>query len=63
MDIDVNEEKLALLDRLSAYYLQGRYPSYKEKVSQLVDSSEATDILVASKEVFKWMQTLKELKK
>lgn len=63
LDIDVNEEKLALLDILSAYYLQGRYPSYKEKVSQLVDSNEANDILVASKEVFKWMQTLKELKK
>lgn len=61
--INVNDDTLALLDKLSAYYLQGRYPSYKEKISQLVDEKEAKDVLNASKDVFKWMKILKEQKK
>ncbi|MDN5276657.1 MAG: hypothetical protein PWR01_622 [Clostridiales bacterium] len=60
--INVNDDILALLDRLSAYYLQGRYPSYKEKISQLVNKKEAKYLLNASKEVFKWMKGLKEQK-
>ncbi len=54
---------MVLLDKLSAYYLQGRYPSYKEKISQLVDKDEAIEILKASKEVFGWIQELKQQKK
>ena len=63
LNIQADEEKLTLLDKLSAYYLQGRYPSFKEKISQLVDKSEAIAILETSKEVFVWMTTLKEQKK
>ncbi len=63
LDIEVSEEKLVLFDKLSAYYLQGRYPSYKEKISQLVDKDEAIEILKASKEVFVWIQELKQQKK
>jgi len=63
LKVEVSEEYRTLFDRLSAYYLQGRYPSFKENISQLVDKKEALDILTASKEVFIWMQKLKELKK
>ena|SRR5690554_1061031 len=59
IDTDINEDKMAFLDKLSAYYLQGRYPSYKEKISQLVDKDEAEEILRRSKEIFIWMKMLK----
>jgi HEPN domain-containing protein len=63
LDVNIDEEIFSLLDKLSAYYLQGRYPSYKGKISQLVDKAEANEILKVSKEVFAWIRTLKELKK
>jgi HEPN domain-containing protein len=31
LNIRVDEDIFTLLDKLSAYYLQGRYPTYKEK--------------------------------
>lgn len=37
LKINVDEEIFSLCDRLAAYYLQGRYPSYKEKISKLID--------------------------
>jgi HEPN domain-containing protein len=60
LNIEVAEETFVLFDRLVAYYIQGRYPSYKEKISQVVGRSEAKDILKASKEVFNWMRSLKK---
>lgn len=58
LDIDVDEETFALCDRLAAYYLQGRYPSYKEKISKLINKDEAKEVLELSKEVFSWMKSL-----
>lgn len=62
LNIRVDEDIFTLLDKLSAYYLQGRYPTYKEKISKLVNKKEAMEILEKSREVFVWMQTLKKLK-
>jgi|LSQX01.1.fsa_nt_gb HEPN domain-containing protein len=60
LDIEVEEDTYKLFDKLAAYYLQGRYPSFKEKISQLVEETEAMNILKQSKEVFQWMQSLKK---
>ena len=58
--LEVDDLKYELFDTLSAYYLQGRYPSFKEKISQLVDKNEANRVLEQSKEVFVWLKTLKK---
>lgn len=55
-----DETKFQLFDKLAAYYLQGRYPSFKEKISQLVDEEQAKKILDESKEAFIWLKSLKK---
>lgn len=44
--------------RLTAYYIETRYPDYKEKLSRLVDHAEAQEILKRTKEVMLWMESL-----
>jgi HEPN domain-containing protein len=51
----VPEEHLALFRRLSAYYLETRYPEYKEKLSAATNKSVAGELLEKSKEAFQWL--------
>jgi HEPN domain-containing protein len=60
LNVDIDESFLMLFDKLAAIYLQGRYPSFKEEVSKLIDKPEARHILDQSTEVFQWMLTLKK---
>ena len=60
LNIEVEEQFYYLFDKLAAYYLQGRYPSFKEKISELVSGEEARKIFEKTKEVFEWMKSLKE---
>ena len=60
LKIDIKEENFDLFDRLSAYYIQGRYPTFKEKISQSINENEAKVLLDKSKEVFEWMKSLKK---
>lgn len=60
IDIDIEDEKLDLFDKLSAYYIQGRYPTFKEKISQAINETEAKVLLDKTKEVFEWMKSLKK---
>lgn len=58
LDIEVPEQTMGFFDELSAFYLQGRYPTYKEKISQMVDHSEAQRILKSTEEVYAWLKSL-----
>lgn len=60
IDEDEVESKFRLFDKLAAYYLQGRYPSFKEKISQLVNEEQAKKMLNESKEAFAWLKCLKK---
>jgi HEPN domain-containing protein len=55
----ISEERHYLFERLTAYYISGRYPKYKEKISMSIDKNEAEDLLNKSKETFSWLLTLK----
>jgi HEPN domain-containing protein len=55
----VNEDRYRFLDKLSAFYLEGRYADYKQKLSALVDKQEAENVLKQTREVFAWLLTLK----
>jgi HEPN domain-containing protein len=55
----VNEDRYKFFDKLSAFYLEGRYADYKQKLSALVDRQEAENVLKQTREVFAWLLTLK----
>jgi HEPN domain-containing protein len=55
----ISGERQSLFDRLTAYYISGRYPKYKEKISMSIDQDEAEDLLNKSRETFSWLLTLK----
>jgi len=55
----IDEDKRLLFAKLSAFYLNNRYPEYKERLSMSMNKNEARDILKKTKEVFKWLLTLK----
>jgi HEPN domain-containing protein len=55
----VNDEYIKLFRDLSAYYLNTRYPEYKEKLNEVTNESAAKSFLENSKEAFKWLLTLK----
>lgn len=59
LNVEINNEMFDLFDKLAAYYIQGRYPSFKEKISKIIDKEEATNIFELSKEAYGWMKMLK----
>lgn len=55
----VSEEYRQLFDKLSAFYLNNRYPDYLSKLSIQIKETEAKEILTKTKEAFAWLLTLK----
>jgi HEPN domain-containing protein len=55
----VSDEHITLFRRLSAYYLETRYPEYKEKLSAVTNEVTAQSLLIQSKEAFSWLLTAK----
>lgn len=54
------DEYVPVFVRLLAFYISARYPSYKEKLTSSLTKEESQVILEKSKEVFKWVQSLKK---
>ncbi len=40
------------------YYIAERYPSYKNKISSIINPEKAKEVLLKSEEVFQWLQSL-----
>ena len=55
----VNDEKRWLFARLSAFYLNNRYPEYKERLSKSLDKEETQSILNKTREAFSWLLTMR----
>ena len=55
----IEDDKRLLFAKLSAFYLNNRYPGYKERLSTSLNKEETQSILDESKEAFKWLLTLK----
>jgi len=51
-------DHLALFDRLSSMYIEGRYPEYKKKLSDELDKLTTEALLNQTKEVFAWLRTM-----
>jgi HEPN domain-containing protein len=67
LPIDEFEENLQkhkkFLAELLSYYISGRYPSFKEKISSTIDSNRAKRVLNNTEEVFSWIKSLNLYKK
>jgi len=65
--IDEFEENLqkykGFFVELLSYYISGRYPSFKEKISSSIDSTRAAKVLNNTEEVFIWIKSLSQYKK
>ena len=61
-DVELNNYKLFFAELLS-YYISGRYPSYKEKISSSITMEKAKQLLLTSEEVFEWIKSLTEFVK
>ncbi len=48
---------------LLAFYISGRYPSYKDEISKTIDYKRAKRIFEKTREVFKWIESLSQYKK
>jgi len=57
--VSIDDDKRLFFAKLSAFYLNNRYPEYKERLSTTLNKEEAQNILKKSKEIFTWLQTLK----
>ncbi|MBI5399900.1 HEPN domain-containing protein [Candidatus Saganbacteria bacterium] len=56
-NINAQENDVNLLAELSTYYLEGRYPTYKEKISKLINKDKSQNLLNQTKELFKWLKS------
>jgi HEPN domain-containing protein len=54
---------LQTMTSLNTYYLEGRYPAYKQKLSQLLDKKTAQTFLDETKEIFQWLKSQLSLNK
>jgi HEPN domain-containing protein len=59
LPIPVGDDYYKLFDKLTAFYIEGRYADYKQKLSTLIDKREAKNMLAQTKEVFAWLLTLR----
>lgn len=57
LNLNLPENQIALLAELSTYYLEGRYPTYKEKISQLINKDKSSALLFQTKELFQWLKS------
>lgn len=50
-------EHLQTMTNLNTYYVEGRYPAYKQKLSQMLDKKTAETFLNETQEIFKWLKS------
>jgi HEPN domain-containing protein len=57
--VTATDEQYQFFNRLSSFYLEGRYPEYTQKLSALLNRQEAQEIVHKTREAFSWLLTLK----
>lgn len=58
MEVEASSETIQHFNLLSAYYIESRYPEYKEKLSSIVDRDRAITLLKKTEEVYVWLKSL-----
>ena len=57
IELELTEERLELLTELTSYYIEGRYPDYKHKVSGTVSKGKAAEMLARTRGVVRWLKS------
>ncbi|MBI4822884.1 MAG: HEPN domain-containing protein [Nitrospirae bacterium] len=57
LELEITDEQLNLLTDLTGYYIEGRYPTYKQKVSKTLSKRKAYNILIRTRRYIKWLQS------
>nr|WP_312576576.1 HEPN domain-containing protein [Sedimentibacter sp.] len=60
---DILQKYKNFFAELLSFYISGRYPSFKEKVSSSINSVRAKNVLDNTEEVFKWIESLSQYRK
>lgn len=58
IDIEVPEDDRTFLAEISSFYISGRYPNYKKKVSAMLNRKKAKEYLKKSREFLKWLKEI-----
>ena len=56
--LGLSESDVDLLEDLTAFYINGRYPSYKKNLAEQLDKESASSLLVRAKELFACLEKL-----
>jgi HEPN domain-containing protein len=48
---------LQTMGKLNAFYIKGRYPVYKQKLSQILDQDTSQNFLDETREIFQWLKS------
>ncbi|MFO7985330.1 MAG: HEPN domain-containing protein [Desulfatiglandaceae bacterium] len=57
MELEISDKDLALISELTAYYIEARYPSYKEKLTTLIGKDQSASILTRTEALFRWLKS------
>lgn len=57
MELGTSDKQLKVIAELTTYYIEGRYPTYKKKLSALIDEANSKSILKRTEELFKWLKS------
>ncbi len=58
LDLNLSPEQTETAATLTTYYIEGRYPSYKKKLSMLVDNNKSYTLLKQTEAFFLWLKSL-----
>ena len=54
LKLALSERQTALIERLSRYYIVGRYPTFKQRLASGLDKNEAQEMLVQTEDFLTW---------
>lgn len=57
LEFNLSEPQQRLLDKLNGYYIVGRYPGFKQKLSDALDRGDATSLLEQTEKFIQWCKS------
>jgi HEPN domain-containing protein len=57
LELGTSDKQLKIIAELTTYYIEGRYPTYKKKLSALINEAKSESILKKTEELFKWFKS------
>jgi len=57
VELGTSDSHLKLIAELTTFYIEGRYPAYKKKLSAMINKEKSSSILKRTEELFKWLKS------